>query len=129
MLRSGIINPHVLSLVARIRHTNALVIADWAFPAWPDVETVDLSLIAGIPTVPQVLGAILANWQCDAAYMAEEFRTHNPPQVQELFSLALRGVPVHYEPHTEFKRRVPGALGLIRTGDATVYSNMVLISG
>ncbi|MCC7376726.1 MAG: RbsD/FucU family protein [Verrucomicrobiales bacterium] len=129
MLRSGIINPHVLSLVARIRHTNALVIADWAFPAWPGVETVDLSLIAGIPTVPQVLGAILANWQCETAYMAEEFRTHNPPQIQELFTLALRGVPVHFEPHVEFKRRVPGALGLIRTGDATVYSNMVLISG
>jgi D-ribose pyranase len=129
MLRSGIINPHVLSLVARIRHTNALVIADWAFPAWPGVETVDLSLIAGIPTVPQVLGAILACWHCDAAYMAEEFRTHNPPQVQELFTLALRGVPAHFEPHLEFKRRVPGALGLIRTGDATVYSNMVLISG
>jgi D-ribose pyranose/furanose isomerase RbsD len=27
------------------------------------------------------------------------------------------------------KRRVPGAIGLIRTGDTTQYANMVLVSG
>jgi hypothetical protein len=48
MLQSGIINPGVLDLIARVRHTNTLVIADWAFPYWPQIETVDISLCAGI---------------------------------------------------------------------------------
>jgi D-ribose pyranase len=129
MLVSGILNPHVLSLVARVRHTNALVIADWAFPSWPGLETVDLSLTHGIPTVLQVLRAILPNWKCGEACLAEEFRAHNPPEVQTAFAEALRGVPITYEPHIALKRRVPGAIGLIRTGDATIYANIVLISG
>lgn len=129
MLVSGILNPHVLSLVARVRHTNALVIADWAFPSWPGLETVDLSLTHGIPTVLQVLRAVLPGWKCGAAHLAEEFRAHNPPDIQAAFAEVLRGVPVAYEPHVDLKRRVPSAIGLIRTGDATVYSNIVLISG
>jgi D-ribose pyranase len=55
MLKSGILNPHILDLIARVRHTNTLVIADWAFPFWPEIETVDISLTHGIPTVLDVL--------------------------------------------------------------------------
>jgi D-ribose pyranose/furanose isomerase RbsD len=28
-----------------------------------------------------------------------------------------------------FKKRVPAAIGLIRTGDTTPYANMILVSG
>ena len=49
MLQEGILNPHVLDLIARIRHTNTLVICDWAFPYWREIETVDLALTRGIP--------------------------------------------------------------------------------
>lgn len=129
MLLSGILNPHVLSLVARVRHTNALVIADWAFPSWPGLETVDLSLTSGIPTVLQVLEAILPNWKCGAAFLAEEFRVHNTPDTQAAFGRVLQGVPLNFEPHVALKKRVPGAIGLIRTGDTTIYANIVLISG
>lgn len=129
MLTQGILNPHLLSLVARVRHTNTLVIADWAFPSWPGLETVDLSLVAGVPTVLQVLNAVLPGWKCEVAYMAQEFRQHNAATTVEAFQSALRGAPITFEPHVDLKRRVPGAIGLIRTGDATVYSNMVLVSG
>ena len=40
MLNTRILNPQLLSLLARIRHTNALVIADRGFPVWLEVETV-----------------------------------------------------------------------------------------
>lgn len=128
MLQSGILNPHLLSLLARIRHTNTLVIADSMFPSWPGLETVDLSLVYGIPTVPQVLEAVLANWKCGAAWMAEEFRQHNPAGVQAEFVQALHGAPLHWEPHLALKSRVPKALGLIRTGERRIYTNVVLES-
>jgi D-ribose pyranase len=63
MLNTGIINPQVLSLLARVRHTNTLVIADRGFPFWPTIETVDLSLVDNIPTVLQVLAAIRPNFR------------------------------------------------------------------
>jgi D-ribose pyranase len=38
-------------------------------------------------------------------------------------------VPTTFEPHVEFKKRVPHAIGLIRTGDTVQYANTILISG
>ena len=129
MLNTGILNPQILSLLARVRHTNALVIADRGFPFWPSLETVDLSLVDDIPTVLQVLVAIRPNFRIAQAYMAREFLRENTPATRALFKQALQGIPMAHEPHVRFKRRVPAAIGLIRTGDTVQYANMVLISG
>jgi D-ribose pyranase len=129
MLRTGILNPHVNSLLARVRHTNTLVIADRGFPCWPGIETVDLSLVDDVPTVLQVLAAIRENFVIAQAWMAEEFPQQNTAEVQERFAAALAGIPLTHEPHIEFKRRVPQAIGLIRTGDTIQYANVILESG
>jgi D-ribose pyranase len=128
MLKTGILNPHVNDLLSRVRHTNTLVIADRGFPFWPQIETVDLSLVDDIPTVLQVLKAIRANFVIGKAWMAKEFLEYNIKTVQAAFAEALRGIPLTYEAHVEFKKRVPQAIGLIRTGDATQYANMILES-
>src|ERR1041385_7011388 len=73
MLNTRIINPHLLSLLARIRHTNALVIADRGFPFWPQIETVDISLCDDIPTVLDVVRALRPNFVAGKAWMAQEF--------------------------------------------------------
>ncbi len=128
MLISGILNPQLSHLLCRVRHTNALVIADAAFPFWPQIETVDLTLVRGIPTIQQVLDAILPNFKAGAVHMAEEFQSHNTAETQALFRKACREVPMHFEPHIEFKKRVPHAIGLVRTGDTTPYGNLILVS-
>jgi D-ribose pyranase len=128
MLIEGIINPDLLHLLCRIRHTNSLVIADAAFPFWPQIETVDLTLVRGIPTIIQVLDAVLPNFKAGPIHMAAEFKKTNPKSTQETFAKACRGVPITFEPHLEFKKRVPNAIGIIRTGDTTAYGNMILVS-
>jgi D-ribose pyranase len=129
MLNLKILNPHLLSLLARVRHTNALVIADRGFPFWPQIETLDLSVCDDLPTVLQVLAAIRADFQAVQAYMAREFLKHNASATRQAFAKGLAGIPTKHEPHLEFKKRVPGALGLIRTGDTIQYANMILVSG
>jgi D-ribose pyranase len=129
MLNTKILNPHLLSLLARIRHTNSLVIADRGFPFWPEIETVDISLTDDIPTVLQVLAAIRQNFHVVQAYMAREFLRENTPATRARFAEALTGIPTTHEPHVQFKKRVPGAIGLIRTGDTVQYANMILVSG
>ena len=62
MLKSGILNPTLLSLLARVRHTNRLVPADRGFPFCPQIEMIDLSLVDDIPKVLAVLRAIQANF-------------------------------------------------------------------
>lgn len=128
MLKTGILNPHVASLLARVRHTNTLVIADRGFPFWPGVETVDLALVDDVPTVLQALAAVRANFVVGRAWMAEEFVAHNNASTARAFAEALAGVTLAHEPHEAFKRRVPQAIGLIRTGDTTQYANVILES-
>ncbi len=128
MLRQGILNPQILSLVARVRHTNMLVIADRGFPYWPHLETIDLSLVDDIPSVRQVLAALKDNFVVGAAFMAEEFPHENEQTVRDEYAELLSPVEIHFEPHVEFKHRVPQAVGLIRTGDTTQYGNIILES-
>ena len=129
MVNSGILNPQILSLLARVRHTNALVIADRGFPFWPMIETVDVSVVDDLPTVLQLIAAVRANHNFTQAYQAEEFLKYNTAAVRQNFAVALDGVPTTFEPHVEFKKRVPHAIGLIRTGDTVQYANTILISG
>jgi D-ribose pyranase len=128
MLKGGILNPALNSLLSRVRHTNTLVIADRGFPFWPTLETVDLSLVDDIPRVLDVLRAVRANFNIGRAFMAEEFRTANSSDTQREFERALSEVSLAFEPHTELKKRVPQAIGLIRTGDTVQYANMILES-
>lgn len=128
MLQTGIINPHVLDLVARIRHTNTLVIADWAFPHWTEIEIVDISLCRGIPTVLDVLDLLTPVFKIGKIWQAEEFLTSNPSDIVDRFGRSIGDIPLVREAHVDFKKRVPRAIGLIRTGDPTAYGNLILES-
>ena len=128
MLKTGILNPHLLNLLARVRHTNTLVIADRGFPFWPQLETVDLSIVDDLPTVLQVLAAVRGSCVIGKAWMAREFLRANDRRTQARFVTALKGASVKFEPHGDFKKRVPNAIGLIRTGDTTQYANLILES-
>jgi D-ribose pyranase len=128
MLQTRILNPHLLDLLARVRHTNRIVVADAMFPSWPGVREVDLSVVAGLPTVPQILAAIVAVWQPGEVWMAEEFQRYNPAEILQEFRTALGGRSPTFEPHLQLKERVPGATGLIRTGEMRIYTNVVLES-
>ena len=135
MIQNGILNPDLLELLARIRHTNTLVIADWAFPSWEEVETIDLSLTKGIPLITDLLDLLHDNFKVGRIWQAEEFLNTNPPETIDKYSASFDGfkglypeVEVNRLPHVEFKCLVPQAIGLIRTGDPTAYGNVILES-
>ena len=129
MLKTGILNPAILSLIARVRHTNMLVIADRGFPYWPEIETIDISRVDGLPTVNLVLQALLPAVDLGKAYMAAQFKEVNTAPVIEERRKVLGNIELNFEDHeAAFKKRIPSAIGLIRTGDTTHYSNIILVS-
>ena len=128
MLKTGLLNPQINSLLSRVRHTNTLVIADRGFPFWPMIETVDISLVDDVPTVLAVVYALRPNFQIGKAWMATEFLKSNNARTRSDFTKALSGIELSHEPHVEFKKRVPHSIGLIRTGDTTQYANIILES-
>ena len=129
MLKTGILNPRINSLISRVRHNNLLVIADRGFTNYPQIEIVDISLVDGVPSVLQVFNAIKTNFDICEIVMAEEFKLENTAEVQNLFSNSIGNIPITYEPSVKMKKRVPLAIGLIRTGDTIQHANMILMSG
>ena len=76
-----------VSLLARVRHTNTIVISDRGFPFWPRIETVDISLVDDVPTVLQVLAALqqvslMARLQHSACKMAVQMVHPLPLRLQ-----------------------------------------------
>jgi D-ribose pyranase len=128
MLANGILNPAINSLLSRVRHTNTVIIADRGFPYFANVETVDISLVAGIPRVVDVLRAIRLNFSCGRGVMAAEFREVSSAETVRSYEELLEGISMVWEPHLSFKSRVPGVVGIIRTGDTTRFGNILLES-
>ncbi len=131
MIQRGILNPDILHLIARVRHTNTLVIADWAFPFWPEIETVDISLTQGIPTILQVLELLKPNFKIGRVLQAEEFLSSNSEEIVKAYNTSFEEIPgviIERPAHTDFKKLIPNAIGLIRTGDTTAYGNIILES-
>ena len=83
-------------------------------------ELLGLGMIAGALVLALILGSYSPQ---DPGWMAA---TDAP--VRNAFGRVFRGLKVTREPHVQFKKRVPGAIGLIRTGDATPYGNLIIES-
>jgi D-ribose pyranase len=103
-----------------------LLIADRGFPIPPLPVVVDISLAADIPTISQVLAAVLPDLPADRLILAEEQQLASPARWQEHQQGPLR---VEAVPHLEFKRLARYAVGCIRTGDAAPYVNVLLVGG
>jgi len=128
MLVEGIVNPAINSLLSRVRHTNTLIISDRGFPYMAGVETVDISLVSGIPQIIDVVNAIRLNFSCARGVMASEFREVNSDAILRSYEQILTGISITWEPHKALKARAPGVVGIIRTGDTTRFGNILLES-
>lgn len=129
MKRSGIINGQLASLLARFRHVNSIAIVDGPFPTYPNVETVDLAVTKGFPTIPQILDQILPLLDISGLYLATEFEISVDPKIVTEYKSHYGGVSPTLITHEEFKRRVGQTLGIIHTGDPIPYSSVILTSG
>lgn len=89
---------------------------------------IDISLVDDIPRVLDVLAAIRNNFSVARAFMAEEYNETDGPVTIQQFKSMLAGVALEFEPHISIKKRVPHAIGIIRTGDTIQYANLVLES-
>ena len=117
MIKDGILHPQLASLLARFRHVNAIAIVDGPFPTYPNVETIELAITMGWPTIPQVLDEILPHLQITSLVLANEFSEKVDKQTVENYLKHHQGIATTKIPHSEFKVQVGQCLGVIHTGD------------
>lgn len=128
MKKKGILNSHISEVLARLGHTDTIVIADCGLPIPDTCIRIDVSLKIGTPGFIETLEVLLDDMQVEKATLAEEIKTHNR-RVEEEAAALLKGVQIDYLSHEEFKKETAKAKAVIRTGEATPYANIILHAG
>lgn len=128
MKHHGLLHPELSCLVAGLGHTQTIVIADAGLPIPAHVPRIDLAVRAGLPTVLDVLDALLEELIVEKVTTADETRRHSPDWFAQL-APRLAAQPHAELPHAQFKDLVPHATAVIRTGEVTSYANVILHGG
>ncbi len=129
MIETGLLNRDLASLLSRMGHGDQFVLCDAGFAIREGLTVVDISLSPNMPTVDTVLAEILKHFSIEKVVFAREQRDSNPQKLGRL--LALLGEKVEQETvsHTELKQRSRSVKGVIRTGDFSAFTNLILVSG
>ena len=128
MKKTGVINSEISALIARLGHTDTIVISDAGLPIPDQVKRIDLALKEGIPSFMDTLQTVLEEMCVQKAVIAAEMPAASPLKHQEL-AAALGNVPLETVSHEELKARTLRAKAVIRTGEFSPYANVILEAG
>jgi D-ribose pyranase len=127
--RHGHLNREVSRVLARMGHTDSVVIADCGLPVPEGVECIDVSIARGEPAFVRVLDSVLADFKAERAVFATEAKEFNPAVAARASLLSTQQVLVEFVTHETLKELTRHARAVIRTGEATTFANVVLYSG
>lgn len=129
MKKSTLLNSDISAVIAQMGHTDTLTIGDCGLPIRGAAKRIDLALCKGVPGFLETLDAVLSELCVQKAYLAEEIREKSPQLHQEILKRLGNEVPVEYVSHETLKKHSETSRAVIRTGECTSFSNIVLVSG
>ncbi|KHD45238.1 D-ribose pyranase [Streptococcus hongkongensis] len=129
MKKTGILNSDLAKLADDLGHTDRVCVGDLGLPVPSGVTKIDLALTHGTPSFQDVLDVYLDNILVEKVILAEEIKRANPKQLEVLLSKLDAGVEVVYVSHEELKEHNKAVKAVVRTGENTPYSNIILQSG
>jgi D-ribose pyranase len=128
MKKTDLLNPALSEVIAKLGHTDMLVLADAGLPIPTTTQRIDLALTKGIPSFLDTLRVVLTEMHIEKAIVAEEILKTSPALFEQLKGM-LGTTPIEKIPHVDFKQQIRSARAIIRTGEFTPYANIILVSG
>ncbi|MGH2075852.1 D-ribose pyranase [Aerococcus urinaeequi] len=127
MKKNGILNSEISKLLSDLGHTDQITIADAGLPVPDGVKKIDLALKLGTPTFIEVLEEVLMDMAVEKVILAEEIKVDNESQLDAIQQL-VEIDEVEFVSHEAFKKQTAKSKAIIRTGEATPFSNIILQS-
>jgi D-ribose pyranase len=130
MKKSGILHSDLAAIVAGMGHGDKLVICDSGYPIPHDKPVADVILTIGVPGLIQTLQVVLQELHIEGAMVAKEAEQKSPAMLKQI-EAAIGTVPLKKITHDKFKEfcRTEPNVSFVRTGEATPFSNVILIAG
>lgn len=127
MKKHGILNSEISKLLSDLGHTDQITIADAGLPVPDGVKKIDLALKLGTPSFIEVLEEVLKDMAVEKVILAEEIKVDNESQLDAIHQL-VDANEVAFVSHEAFKKQSGQSKAIIRTGEATPFSNIILQS-
>ena len=132
MKKGILLNSEISYTISQMGHTDELTISDAGLPIPETTQRIDLALSKGVPSFLDVLRAVLSELKVQTVIMAQEIETSS--QIMHFDILKIieeyeKDIEIIYIPHKQFKKRTSQSKAVIRTGEFTPYSNVILVSG
>ncbi|MGX7104523.1 D-ribose pyranase [Globicatella sanguinis] len=128
MKKHGILNSDISKVLADLGHTDQITIGDCGLPVPSDVKKIDVSLSQGFPKFIEVLKVVLEDMKIEKVILAEEIKQNNATQLEAIELLLEDEIEIEFVSHEEFKQQTQQSKAVIRTGEITPYSNIILQS-
>ncbi|EOS76992.1 D-ribose pyranase [Lachnospiraceae bacterium 10-1] len=129
MTETGILNREIAAQIAKMGHTDMMLIADAGLAVPNTTPVIDISLKENIPTSIEVLEEVLKHFSVEKIIYSQATVDVSPSREKEFLKHFDENVEVEVVPHAllrdELTRKVKF---VIRTGDFTANSNIILVS-
>ena len=131
MQKVGILNSNIAKVLADLGHFDKVCVGDCGLPVPKGVEKIDLALRLGEPKFIEVVKEMEKYMQIQTIYLAPETKLQNPAQWKALEEVFPRDKVkwVLLKDHEELKAWEKDCKAVIRTGEITPFSNIILESG
>lgn len=129
MKKIGLINKDISEVVASLGHKDILGICDAGLSIPCEVRRIDLTVDINIPRFLDVLTAVLKELIVERVILPEEIKEASPIMYKKILNCFSQQVELELVPTEKFKQMTKNAKAMIRTGQYTPYSDVLLVVG
>ena len=129
MKKIGCLNSELSYVIAKLGHFDTITIGDCGLPVPDGVQRIDLAVTYGVPSFNSVFEVVDEEAKFQKVTIASEALDQNKAFYDKITAWAQKNnVKVEIVSHDELKKLSAKSKAVVRTGECTAYSNVVLES-
>ena len=129
MKKIGVLHGELSKVLGEMAHHDTILIGDAGMPVPKGVQLIDLALIKGVPGFVETLKAIMTELHIEQGIIDVEMKEISPEMRKEVDEAVGGEFELVEIPHIELQELSKNCKAVIRTGEFTPYSNIILKSG
>ena len=129
MTETGFLNREVAAELSKMGHTDRMMIVDAGLAIPKTTKVIDLSIKTNFPTTLDVLDEVLKHFSVEKVILSQATIDISPSRANAFYSRFNENVEIEIVRHSILRDEITRNVKfVIRTGDFTANSNIVLVS-